>query len=167
MVSVPGLAPGRSDATVQPQDIFATVLDIAGVPAPAGSGSSASLLGGRQRSPRDVALMGAAPCHGWKAEPRTTLLTVFAHGWCLHCAADPVACRLHRLGSERDEARGQPSVVADLRARAFAELERRGTDPRLVAWFAREGRAPFPEDLLSWPGPPRWTAYWDRLYNRW
>ena len=65
MVCVPGEAPGRSEMFVQPQDIFATILGFAGIPAPKriDSHNVLFLAINGESGPRHVALSGQAPGH--------------------------------------------------------------------------------------------------------
>jgi len=168
IVYVPGLAAGRSDLMVQPQDIFPTVLGIAEVERPDNlEGNDLFALGQQSsNSARKLALMGYAP-HAWSNEPGKCFFTVFAEDWYLNCAAASDSCRLFRYGSTKNVAANYPSVVEELRERGIKEIARRGTNPKLINWLQSEGRERFPSECCTWPGPPNWKAYWDRLYNKW
>jgi hypothetical protein len=93
------------------------------------------------------------------------LFTVFTKTWYMNVAADPDACRLYAYGSVEDVAADHPDVVGEMRKLACNELAQRGTDPKLVAWLRSEGEARFPQECCTWPGPPKWTTYWQRVYE--
>jgi len=168
LVRAPGLAPGTDRRLVQPQDIFATILGLAGAAAPEGTDGIDLLApargGAGERGSREVALMGDGP-HAWTGDPRDPVVSVFDGDWCLNLAADSEGCRLTRRGTTADEASSQAEAVAILRAAGLAELGRRGLHPEALAWLSSGGRTPL--GRLPWDGPAGWSAYWGRLYDRW
>jgi len=180
MVHVPDGGSGRSDIIVQPQDIFATVLGLAGVSLPEDADGRPlvesydvlALAREGRSGPRRLALAGARADH-WQetmgvAEPdRRILFAVFDQEWCLEFAARPDDCRLTRLGSLEDMAGDHPTVVEALHAAAIDEIEHRGADPALVEWLRSYGESEFPTTCRFWegyPGPAGYTAYFNRLY---
>jgi len=166
IVSMPGGGAGRWSGMIQPQDIFSAVLGIAGLVPPDSTSGYNFLKHSMESVPpsRDLALMGYA-LHAWTNDPGKCFFTVFTPEWCLNCAAAPNSCRLFRYGSDEDVAAMNVSMVREIRLAGIEEIGRRGAPQSLIDWYRSEGRTPFPE--ATWPGPPGWTAYWDRLYNRW
>lgn len=168
IIYVPGLGAGHSDIMVQPQDVFSTVVGIAGVDKPieVDGYNLLALIERGVTSPRQVALMGAAP-NAWPQDPEGPLFTVFDREWYLNFAPNPEVCRLFRYGSTNDMATSNPAVVEKLGKVCLEELTCRGTDPKLINWLQSEGRERFPSECCTWPGPPNWKVYWERLYNKW
>jgi arylsulfatase A-like enzyme len=176
ILHVPGAGAGESDLIVQPQDIFTTVMNIAGcADAVPGDIESYNLLESVRRvqnggtGPRDLALTGTG-VHSWRgATPDTVLFSAFDNAWRLGVAADPAACKLQRLGSASDVAQDHPTVVRDLHTAAIDEIARRGLDPALVAWLRSKGTRPFPTEFRvtdAKPIPEGWRAgYWGRFYT--
>ena len=168
MVRVPDGESGRTDIIVQPQDIFATVTGLVGLPAPADVPSHDVLALARQggEGPRRVALAGMRADH-WQGDAQKILFTAFDREWCLEAAARPERSRLTRLGSLEDVSADHPSVRAELHAGALDEIERRGTDPALMRWLRSGGEADWPTECRFWdgyPGPPGFVPYFQRLY---
>ena len=64
--------------------------------------------------------------------------------WSLEVGTKPENSRLVRLGELDDVANEHPDVVAKLHAAAVDEIERRGTDPALIAWLRSGGEDAFP-----------------------
>ncbi len=167
MVHVPGRGSGRSDMFVQPQDVFATALGIAGVSPPPGleCHDVLALAEKGERSPRELALAGRA-AHAWKGrEP--ILFTVLDREWYLQFAAGPGECHLMRYGSLSDVAGSTPSKVEELRRRGVDEIERRGAAPDLVAWLRTDGEGEFPARCAVSPAPLGYSHYWGRSYQKW
>ena len=170
MVRVPGGGSGRSSIVVQPQDAFATILGIAGLPTPQHLDSH-DLVAAAQRSSggaRQLALSGRG-ADAWPGNPEGVLCTVFESGWYLELTARPETCRLTRYGSTDDVAANNQDVVERLWEAGVDELERRGTDPALRAWLRQKGEAEFPLDCRfwdGWPGPRGFAQYFNRLYVR-
>jgi len=171
LVRVPGGGTGRSSVIVQPQDILATVMGLAGLPVPQVEGrESHDVLaiareGGEGQ--RRAALAGPS-ADRWKGHPDETLFSVFGDEFYLEFAARPERCRLTRYGSLDDVAAGNESIVAEMREWAMEEIERRGAAPALVSWLRSEGEADFPEECPlwdGWPGPRGFCAYFSRLYG--
>lgn len=165
MLHLPDGPIGRSDAIVQPQDISATILSMAGVVPPAAWPGHDLLdvapdgVGGRE-----VALAGQG-VNSWRGEPNRTLFTVFDAEWYLNVAARPEACRLFRYGSVDNVTTEHPEVVARLRDAGLSEVEQRGIDPMLLAWLRSEGKGAFPVVCTQWTGPSHWQLYWERVYE--
>jgi arylsulfatase A-like enzyme len=172
MLYVPDGGSGRSDAIVQPQDVFATVLGLAGLPLPVPEGiesydvlSVARQGGDGQRA---WAVAGGA-AGAWPQRAEGILYTVFNQEWYLQVAARPERCLLTRLGSLEDVTSEHPAVVGEMYDAGLRELERRGTDPRLMAWLRGQGEGAFPGDCRLWdfqPSPPGWQTYFNQLYTQ-
>lgn len=176
MIRVPGESAYRTNAVVQPHDIYPTVLYLATGQPDAARQTRAGEGGGEidgiamlgdSRSDREIALASAAPCHGWKDEGSTTFFTAFTDRWVLNVAADTTHCRLYAHGSGEDVAADNPDVVRQLKTRAVEELRSRDSDGRFADWFASGGETGFPAERTEWPGAPGWIAYWGRLYDHW
>ncbi len=168
IVFAPNGGSGRSDIIVQPQDIFATISGLAGVPVPEGIESHDVLSIAREgkEAPRKLALAGNT-ADGWRGDTKKTLFTVFDQEWCLEFAAKPENCSLTRLGSLQDVAASYPLVVEELHAAAIDEIERRGTDSALMDWLRSQGESEFPTRCRFWdfyPSPAGWSTYFGRLY---
>ena len=168
LVHVPGRSAGRVGHIVQPQDLFATILGIAGAerPVPLQGYDLLQLAEGEGAETRTVALSGTHP-HSWGEDPDRAAFTVFGGKWYLNLAPRSGACRLYAYGSTEDVASAHPDVVKDLRQRGLKELARRGASAELVEWLRGEGKESFPEEDRTRPGPANWTQYWNRAYNRW
>ncbi len=166
MVSVPGRGTGRSDIFVQPQDLFATVMSVAGGEVPSGLDSNDILAVAEagSESPRPIAMSGGGR-HVWTDDIDKPRLTVFGREGYLEMAADPDADTLRRYGSE--EAAVDEAVSAELRAQGIVELARRGTHPELVRFFETGGESRFPAEHCLWAGPDGYRTYWVRIYNEW
>lgn len=171
LVRVPGAGTGVCDAIVQPQDLFATVLAIAGdeTPTPVGVESFDVLATAHSGGPgpRRLALCARA-VDGWRQHPDGVVFAALDGEWCLGVAARPEACQLRRLGEPTDVAGQHPDVVVHLRGGALEEIGRRGLDPALLQWLSREGEAPFPEEYRATdanPAPPGWRTYFQHLYH--
>jgi arylsulfatase A-like enzyme len=169
LVHVPGGGNGTSDQITQPQDLFATLLGIAGV-RPPGDIESFDLLRAAQQGVaerRQVALCGRS-VDTWRGEPDAVLFAALDTEWCLAVAARPEACQLRRLDSQDNVTAQHPDVVERLRAVALDELDRRGLDHGLLAWLRSEGRRPFPATYRTTdahPAPPGWRNYTGYLYH--
>jgi arylsulfatase A-like enzyme len=162
LVRVPGGPRGRSGTIVQPQDISATILGLAGHQQPeAWVGSD--VLSTDAGPAREIALAGPS-VNSWPADADRIVFSVFDEEWYLNVAANPEACRLYRYGSVEDVAAQHPDVVARMRDAGLVEVERRGTDTRLVAWLRSGGEATFPDEATQWFGPANWRTYWPRVY---
>lgn len=170
MVRLPGGGSGTSDLIVQPQDVFATVLGLAGVARPKGLVShdvlKAAQAGNRGR--RKVALCGRNAHASWGGpDHKGNLFTVTDGEWFLEFAVDPADCRLTGSHSEEDVACANARVVGRLHAAGLAEVERRGVDPKLLAWLLRGGKGRFPTRCRwydGWPAPAGFDFYWRRIY---
>jgi arylsulfatase A-like enzyme len=160
LIHLPGMAPGRSNAVVQPCDIMPTILDLAGVEIPATihGRSFARVLQGETdehrayavsspyiREPIAVATVVKGP---WAAAIRPTST---GDGVSLDRAVDGVPKHqaqpdersdlLFDLeadpGQAHDVAADHAAVLAELRADFIATLDQAGTDEQLVALWRR------------------------------
>ena len=170
-IHVPDSGSGRSSVIFQPQDLFATIMGLAGLTTPEELDSHDLLPIARSgaQGPRTLALSGRG-ADAWSGDPEEIIFTVFDSGWTLEIAAKPEACHLTRLGSLEDVAAGHQEIVERLWATALDEIERRGTDPGLMAWLRSNGEAEFPSECRfweGWPGPASFTPYFNRLYRGW
>jgi len=169
IVRVPGGGSGRSGIFVQPQDIFATVMGLAGLKAPEGIDSHDVLKIAREGSsgPRTIALAGRVASQHW-SKPDNICFTVFDDEWCLECAVKPEQSSLTRLGSVENVAAENADVVERLRAAGVDEIARRGADPKLVEYLRREGKGEFPKGCKfsdAHPAPPGWKSYFQNIYH--
>ncbi|MGH2354462.1 MAG: sulfatase [Chloroflexota bacterium] len=172
MVRVPDGGSGESNLIVQPQDLFATVLAIAGGQPPEGTESHNVVKLAQERGPgqrrgqRRLALCGRS-IDTWSQHPDGVLFSTLDAAWCLGVTARPERSELRRLHHDQDVAAQHPDVVAALRAAALEEIARRGLDPALVAWLRSEGTKPFPTEYRATdahPPPPAWRTYFQNLY---
>ena len=119
---------------------------------------------------RQLALSGGS-IERWEnsaENPNLNLFTVFDREWSLEVGTTPENSKLVRLGELDDVANNHPDVVAKLHAAAVDEIERRGTDPVLMAWLRSGGEAAFPADAHYWngfPGPAGYRPYFGKLYT--
>jgi arylsulfatase A-like enzyme len=169
IVRAPGGGSGRSDLIVQPQDLFATVMALAGLPTPASLDSHDVLALAQQRSagPRRIALAGRVASEHW-AKPEDVCCTVFDGEWYLELTPDPERQALTKEGTIENVAADHPDLVAGLREAGIAELDRRGCDPRLVAWLRGGGEGTFPFGCRysgARPAPNGWRPYFGQIYH--
>ena len=164
MIRAPGGPAGRSDQIAQPQDIFATVLGLAGVDAPEGT-DGRDLLAAASAGGRSVALAG--PSNGfWSGAAEEVAFTVYGAEHYLQFAPRPESCRLFAYGSTQDVAAANPGTVADLRSAGLEELARRQVAPAVLDWLAGEGAGPFPDESCPHRAPDGWKIYFSQLLNR-
>ena len=170
-ICAPGVQAGRSRAIVQPQDVFATVMGLAGKATPEGIDSHDLLAVAQGDGLRALALSGNG-AHTWgnrhKQDAAAVLFTAFTEAWVLGVAAKPEDSRLSALGSLDYVEKDHPETVRDLHAQAVDEVERRGADPALMAWLRSGGAAAWPKDCRfwdGWPGPAGYYTYFSRLYE--
>jgi len=169
IVYMPGTGSGNSDIIVQPQDIFATLMSIAGneklVPAEL---ESYNVLKFNDRA-RNIALAGSAIGSWRRAGAQKIIFSVFDKEWRLGFAANPEKCELQRLGTLENVAEQNPDVVRHLHAAAIEEIEKRGLDAALVKWLKSNGKDEFPDNfrVTDASTPPKgWKGgYWNNLYN--
>lgn len=167
-LSVPGESGGRSDALVQPQDVFATVAALAGAELPAAIESfdlRRTVETGRR--PRDIALSSTVVSN-WDPDPATVLGYATDGQWSLGLAADPAACELRRFGERAAVGDEYPEVRDRLRSAAVAELEHRGLDHGILEWLESGGAAGFPteyEATTSRDAAPGWQTYFSHPFN--
>lgn len=167
IVSAPGMGNGRSNALVQPQDVFATLLACAGLANLPDGSESFDVLGGKDN--RDIALAGSA-VGGWASQGAgSVLFSAFDQDWRLGFAANLESCELQKLGTFENVAEANPEVVQRLYAAALAEIERRGLDPALVEWLKSEGKGACPTHYQvtdAAPPPKGWRGgYWNNLVS--
>ena len=171
LVRVPGVGCGRCRCIVQPQDVTAAVVGLAGTRAPAGVDGVDIMRIALQDGgyPREVALSGVSADNWETASGETAeknLFTVFSDGWCLEFAVRPEDCRLSRLGSLEHVENNHADVVEHLRAVALDELARREIDADLLDWIRGDTDA-LPDGVRlwdGWPGPCGFEPYFNRLY---
>jgi len=166
-VRVPDGGSGRYGAIVQPQDIFATALALAGLDVPADLDAHDVLAQARAGEGRRRVALSGRRANEWGRRDGAPLFTAFDAEWQLEVAAAPEDCRLTALGTQTDAAAQHPDVVERLHAAAIDEVERRGADPALMAWLRGGGTGEFPTDCRffdGWPSPPGYEPYFQRLY---
>jgi arylsulfatase A-like enzyme len=177
VVYAPEAGAGESDTIVQPQDIFRTVMALAGhedaTPVEIESYDVLKLARQGGGGGRDLAL-GGSSVGSWDREGDAAgrdevLFSAFDGEWRLGVAANPAACELERLGTPGDVAAEHPVQVEQLRAAAIDEIARRGLDPALVTWLRAEGEIDFPQAYRvtdANPLPPGWrNAYWLNMHE--
>jgi hypothetical protein len=154
---------------VQPQDVFATALGLAGLPVPKGIDSHdvRALARDGKAGPRQVAVAGGVAGPKW-AKDGAVVCTVFDGEWYYELTAKPEQDRLTRMYGTEEESAEHADVAARLREAGLAELARRGTDPRLMDWLRSDGSAAFPTDARfsdAHPAPPGWRSYFHSIYH--
>ena len=167
MVYHPEHGSGRSGIFVQPQDVFATLLGIAGIPVrgPLDCRDVLAQVKRGEGEKRTLALSGIAA--GQRMEEPSRFFTVFGEDDYLIFDEKPEKCRLVRYGTQEDTASSHPQEVERLHGLGIDELERRGADYKLVSWLRSRGEKPFPGDCSLWdgyPGPAGYTQYFNRSY---
>ena len=163
---------GRSNVIVQPQDFFPTILNILGETRPDGLEGHDILTPARagNAGERELALSGGS-IERWQQASQNEnaiLFTTFSQDWSLEVAAKPENSKLVRLGDLEYVQDQHPDLVAKLHAAAVDEIERRGTDPALMAWLRSGGEAAFPAEANYWdgfPGPEGYRPYFGKLYT--
>lgn len=159
----PRSEPVRHTGFYQPWDIFPTVLRLAGLDVPRET-QGRDLY---RDAPRDVAISGAAPYHGWRQAAEGPLFTVFGRDRFLNVAANPQQSRLYPYAGEGELTTSEPEVVRSLWEQGVDALQEHGAHPDLVTWFRRYGSDEFRDDWIRLRPQKGWRAYWDNLYNRW
>ena len=171
IVRVPDGGSGRSNAIVQPQDVFPTVMGIAGLETPEGivSHDVLTLAQSGADGPRQVALTGRGVAKGARNAPRGKVIyTVFDREQCLEHAGKPEDSRLTRYGSLENVAEDNPADVQDLRAAGIEEMERRGASPSYIEWLRSDGEGELQVEWMysdAHPAPAGWVSYFRNLYN--
>ena len=163
---------GRSDVIVQPQDFFPTILSILGEDYPEGIEGHDFVTPAREgkSGERELALSGGS-VERWKQasnKEKFILFTAFDQDWSLEVAAKPENSKLVKLGELEYVQDQHQDIVAELHAAAVDEIERRGTDPALIAWLRSGGEDAFPENPNYWdgyPGPAGFRPYFGKLYS--
>lgn len=146
----------------QPWDIYPTVLRLAGLDVPDET-QGRDLFTGK---PRDVAIAGAAPYHGWNSVGDVPRFTLFTHDRYANIAPKPEKSVLHSYQDDDSTVTGSGDVEP-LWNRGIEAIEEHGAHPGLVQWFRNHGAGPFREEWINLRPPKGWVAYWDKLYNRW
>jgi hypothetical protein len=162
---------------VQPQDIFQTVMALAGqkdaTPPEIESYDVLKLAQAGDDGQRDLAL-GGSTVASWNranspATPDKVLFSAFDGEWRLGIAANPEACELEKLGTQENVAAEHPGVIERLHAAAIDEIARRGLDPALLVWLRAAGKTEFPDTYRvtdANPLPPGWrNGYWLNMYE--
>jgi arylsulfatase A-like enzyme len=160
----PGVAPARQDRIVQPQDITATLLDLAGASIP-NSCRGVSVLS-KKGSGRSVALTGTA-LDGWPTNNDWPAFTVFDQERYLMLAADPRRDRLYRYGSHDNSIAEERDCAAGLRTKALDELQRRNAPAEVVSWFRNNGKGKKPEAIGRSLRPEGWSQYFGHIWKTW
>ena len=175
LISAPWLKPEARTDLVQPQDLYATILGLAGISC--GLSTSQDLL--KAPSAREYAVTGWGPILiDANTSPNQHLFTVLTRKWCLTIAADNASCALYAIGSANEVSSAHPGVVAELKEAGIAMLAERGMPKEIAGWIS-DGRGTAPE----WAAPTDfksrgyggtqyahsydgWREYWCRNYLR-
>jgi arylsulfatase A-like enzyme len=138
MARIPGVAPVRKSALVQPADMMPTLLPFLDLSTPAscqGLNLLDTLTGSHDRG-REVAVTGLAIDVNNAADPA---MTVQDARWCLIDRPDPAGCELYDKSADRLEERNvvaqHPQEAARLHAAALEFLRTHEAHPALVQWF--------------------------------
>lgn len=172
-IRLPGGTQQRNNILVQPQDFYPTIMALAGQPIPDGLDGEdvVAAAKGDRDGKRQIALAGPA-VNSWKNKEENggspILFSAFTSEWTLEVAAQPENCRLSKLGSLDYVEHKHPGIVKELHAAALDEIQRRGLDPKLMAWLKNGGDEPLPEDCRfwdGWPGYPGFHPYFRDIYT--
>ncbi|MBT3374183.1 MAG: sulfatase [Lentisphaerae bacterium] len=167
LVYAPGVEPARSQRLVQPQDLFATVLALAGLAEALPVGIDSRDLLDEAAPARDIALTGASVAQWQRFGATRPLFHAATETWSGAVTADPAHTRLQPI-APGSGVQASAEDVAELHRMACAEIARRGLDPALVSWLERQGGLPFPEAFKTTdarPAPPTWKPYFSHLYD--
>jgi arylsulfatase A-like enzyme len=174
-IKAPGYGIGRNDLFVQPQDLFTTILSLAGVKNSKQLLDSYNILDlavneiKRKDGPRQVAISGVSTtsCNsGWKwREPKQKVFTVFGKEYYSEFAVNPKDCSLTQYQTLENVASSHKTVIYDLRKAAITELSRRKISPKIIKWIKDEGKTRFPK--IKFPGPKGYNFYWTKSLNSW
>lgn len=166
-VAIPGTDSGRTDALVQPQDVFPTVANIAGAEIPAAvDGHDLRETITQEQRPRDLVVSSSVISNwaGWDG-----VLGYATDGeWSFGFAADPADCELRRFGEHAEVGDRHPAVRERLHASVIDELDRRGLDSAVEAWLRADGQSEFPAEYEATdrtPSPPGWQSYFNHPFN--
>ncbi|MBD3181879.1 sulfatase-like hydrolase/transferase [Candidatus Poribacteria bacterium] len=172
VVYMPGSGSGVSDAIVQPQDVFATVMSCIGeegaLPDGINSNNLLDIANGNIEK-RNIALAGTSIGNWGRAGKDRIIFSAFNKEWRLGFAANPEKCELQKLGSMENIAQDNTAIVSKMHAEAINEIERRGLDPELLKWLRSNGENQFPESFQvtdAHPAPAGWVGgYWNKMYK--
>jgi arylsulfatase A-like enzyme len=172
MIRLPGGSDvGRSNAIVQPQDIFPTLCYLAEV-VPSRSICQNDLLAQARsggQGVRDVAIAGRAPSDNWQGgDPG--LFTVFDGDWSLEVALTPEGSILRHRDSQEDVSAENEALARRLWEKGVETIHQRRLDGGLWGWLHSRGERDFPDAPTYWegyPGPPGYEPYFRRLWNEW
>lgn len=169
MLCVPNAGGGESQIIVQPQDIFATVMAIAGnEKATPEEIESYNVLKSREDN-RNLALGGSAIGNWPNMGTEKVLFSAFDKNWRLGFAVNPEKCELQRLGTQENVARDNPKVVDELHKATMDEIIRRNLYPSVAQWLKSGGKGKFPENFRitdANPAPKGWRgAYWMNIFG--
>ena len=175
MISAPDLGVGRTSAISQPQDLHATILELAAVTAPKAEIDGIGLVdiirnGGRGK--RDIALTGTS-IDQWAnlREDTKALFGASSRHWNLGVHPNVEKCVLEKMGEPgRNVASEYPDVVKDLHTAAIGEIVRRGLPEKPADWLRGGGRGVLdPEDVRrtdSHAFPPGFESHWEKIFRR-
>jgi len=167
MVYAPGAGAGRCQAIVQPQDVMATVLALAGVDLPEDVESHDLLhLARTGADPRKVALAGVT-AHNWDPAREPRLFTVFDRDGYLLWTPKLHESQLFSYGRDDPDENPDPVEVDHLWAAGKEEIARRGAPEELCEWLEGEAKWDLPRDCLGPARPEGYTQYWNNYYNKW
>ncbi|MBD3240626.1 MAG: sulfatase-like hydrolase/transferase [Chitinivibrionales bacterium] len=164
LVHVPGVSAERRTPLVQPQDITATLIDIANAPPPAWCDGTSVLAA--DSAGRDLALCGSA-IDGWPKTADWPAFTAFAKDRYLMVSPDPAADRLYAFGSHDNCIEQHRDYAARLRNEALDEIAKRGAPGEVVAWYRNNGRTPRPEQMGMPLRPHGWRQYFTQTWGTW
>jgi arylsulfatase A-like enzyme len=164
LVRIPDGPTGRRDSIVQPQDISATLLEMAGASVPAGWAGTSLLKSGKGK--RAMGLCGAA-LSGWpKVRDWPAFCALDQHRFLL-VSPDPQYDRLYEYVSKEDIAATHGKDATRMRCAALDELAHRGAPDEVVKWYRSGGSSRVPAAIGRSLTPEGWKQYFGQLWERW
>ena len=159
-IRLPERETARSDALVQPQDLSATLLELAGAMLDGCEGHH--LLA--ESSGRPAALGGPSPtwATGWSDHFFSVFAEEFWMEW--HPQFERTILRRYLVD---EPVRGEENERKRLHRLGRSEIEARGAHPELIAWLDRGAEDELPAGVplhAFWPGIPGFTPYFRRTY---